>query len=117
MIELAQHCGGYGYRRVTVPLRDAGWKVSLGRAERQWKQEGLKVPTKQPKMARLWLSNGSRVRLRLDRRDHVWPYDFVHCRKEEGKAIRTLNILDEFSRECLAIRVKRKLKSTDVIDA
>ena len=117
MIELAREYGGYGYRRVAALLRDAGWFVSDGRIERLWKREGLKVPQKQPKKGRLWLNDGSCIRLRPERRDHVWSYDFVHCRTDDGKAFRTLNILDEFSRECLAIRVKRKLNSTDVIDA
>ena len=117
MIELARQYGRYGYRRVAVLLREAGWSVSDGRIERLWKREGLKVPHKQPKKGRLWLNDGSCVRLRPVHRNHVWSYDFVHCRTDEGKAFRTLNIIDEFSRECLAIRVKRKLNSTDVIDA
>lgn len=116
MIELARQYGSYGYRRVAVLLRDAGWQVSDGRIERLWKREGLKVPSKQPKRGRLWLNDGSCIRLRPERRNHVWSYDFVHCRTDDGKAFRTLNIMDEFSRECLTIRVKRKLNSTDVID-
>jgi transposase InsO family protein len=117
MIELARQYGSYGYRRVAALLRDAGWQVSDGRVERLWKREGLKVPTKQPKRSRLWLNDGSCIRLRPEYRNHVWSYDFVHCRTDDGKAFRTLNILDEFSRECLTIRVKRRLNSTDVIDA
>ncbi len=117
MIELARQYGGYGYRRVAALLRDAGWQVSDGRVERLWKREGLKVPPKQPKEGRLWLNDGSCIRLRPEHKNHVWSYDFVHCRTDDGRAFRTLNILDEFSRECLAIRVKRKLNSTDVIDA
>ena len=117
MIELARQYGSYGYRRVAALLRDAGWQVSDGRVERLWRREGLKVPPKQPKKSRLWLNDGSCVRLRPEYRNHVWSYDFVHCRTDDGKAFRTLNILDEFSRECLTIRVKRKLNSTDVIDA
>ncbi len=78
---------------------------------------GLKVPMKQPKRCRLWLNDGSCVRLRPEYVDQVRSYDFVHHRTEDGRAYRTLNIIDEFSRECLAIRVKRKLNSTDVIDA
>ena len=117
MIELARQYGRYGYRRVAVLLREAGWSVSDGRIERLCRREGLKVPHKQPKKGRLWLNDGSCVRLRPEYLNHVWSYDFVHCRTNEGKAFRTLNIIDEFSRECLAIRVKRKLNSTDVIDA
>lgn len=117
MIELARQYGRYGYRRVAVLLREAGWSVSDGRIERLWRREGLKVPHKQPKKGRLWLNDGSCVRLRPEHRNHVWSYDFVHCRTDDGKAFRTLNIIDEFSRECLTIRVKRKLNSIDVIDA
>ena len=117
MIELARRYGRYGYRRIAALLRGAGWSVSDGRIERLWRREGLKVPMKQPKKGRLWFNDGSCVRLRPEHRDHVWSYDFVHCRTDDGRAFRTLNILDEFSRECLAIRVKRKLNSMDVIDA
>jgi transposase InsO family protein len=91
MIELARQYGGYGYRRVTALLRDAGWQVSVGRVERLWKREGLKVPAKQPKKGRLWLNDGSCIRLRPERRNHVWSYDFVHCRTDDGKVFRTLN--------------------------
>ncbi len=117
MIELTRQYGRYGYRRNTALLRKAGWSVSDGRIERLWRREGLKVLMKQLKKGRLWLNDGSCVRLRPEYRNHVWSYDFVHCRTDDGKAFRTLNILYEHSRECLAIKVKRKLKSTDVIDA
>ncbi|WP_128253721.1 IS3 family transposase [Falsirhodobacter deserti] len=117
MIELARQYGRYGYRRIAALLRDAGWQVNDKRVERLWRREGLKVPSRQPKKGRLWLNDGSCVRLRSEHRDHVWSYDFVHCRTNDGKVFRTLNILDEFSRECLTIRVRRKLNSTDVIDA
>ena len=117
MIDLARQFGRYGYRRIAVLLREAGWSVSDGRIERLWRQEGLKVPQKQPKKGRLWLNDGSCVRLRPEYRNHGWGYDFVHCRTDDGKVFRTLNIIDEFSRECLAIKVDRKLNSTNVIDA
>jgi len=116
MIELSRQYGRYGYRRIAALLRDAGWSVSDGRVERLWRREGLKVPQKQPKKGRLWLNDGSCIRLRPQYVDHVWSYDFVHHRTEDGRACRTLNILDEYSRECLAIKVKRKLNSMDVID-
>lgn len=117
MIELARQYGRYGYRRIAALLRDAGWQVNDKRVERLWWREGLKVPPRQPKKGRLWLNDGSCIRLRSEYRDHVWSFDFVHCRTDDGKVFRTLNILDEFSRECLTIRVRRKLNSTDVIDA
>ena len=115
MIELARQFGRYGYRRIVALLRDAGWSVNDGRIERLWRREGLKVPQKQPKKGRLWLNDGSCVRLRPEYRNHVWSYDFVHCRTDDGKAFRTLNLIDEFSRECLAIKVDRKLNSMNVI--
>ncbi|WP_288992835.1 IS3 family transposase [uncultured Marinobacter sp.] len=117
MIELTRQYGRYGYRRVAALLRDAGWQVNDKRVERLWRREGLKVPMKQPKKGRIWMNDGSCVRLRPEYRNHVWSYDFVHHRTDDGRAFRTLNILDEYSRECLAIRVKRKLNSIEVIDA
>ena len=117
MIELTRQYGRYGYRRVAALLRDAGWQVNDKRVERLWRREGLKVPVSQPKKGRLWMNDGSCVRLRPEYQNHVWSYDFVHHRTDDGRAFRTLNILDEYSRECLAIRVKRKLNSTEVIDA
>ena len=114
MIELTRQYGRYGYRRIAALLRDAGWQVNDQRVERLWRREGLKVPMKQPKKGRLWLNDGSCVRLRPEYQNHVWSYDFVHHRTDDGKAFRTLNILDEYSRECLAIRVKRKLNSAEI---
>ena len=108
MIELARQYGRYGYRRIAALLRDAGWSVNDKRVERLWRLEGLKVPARQPKRGRLWLNDGSCVRLRAERPDHVWSYDFVHHRTHDGRAFRTLNVLDEFTRESLAIRVRRK---------
>jgi transposase InsO family protein len=116
MIELARQYGRYGYRRIAALLRDAGWHVNDKRVERLWRREGLKVPSKQPKKGRLWLNDGSCIRLMPAYRDHVWSYDFVHHRTDDGRAFRTLNLIDEYSRECLAIRVKRKLNSVAVID-
>jgi transposase InsO family protein len=102
-------------------LRQEGWLVNHKRVERLWRQEGLKVPKKQPKRRRLWLNDGSCIRLRPEYKDHVWSYDFVTARTDEGKAFegkafRMLNIIDEYSRECLAILVKRHITSQDVID-
>jgi putative transposase len=116
LIRLTRRYGRYGYRRIASLLRDEGWQVNDKRVERLWRREGLKVPSKQPKKGRLWANDGSCIRLRPEHRDHVWSYDFVHHRTDDGRAFRTLNILDEYSRECLAIRVARKLNSTDVID-
>jgi len=116
VIELARQYGRYGYRKIAALLRAAGWLVSDGRVARIWRREGLKVPHKQPKRGRLWLADGSCVRLRPEYRNHVWSYDFVEDRTHEGRKYRMLNVVDEFTHEAIAIRVKRKLNSTDVID-
>lgn len=115
MIELATQYGRYGYRRITAMLNAQGWRVNHKRIERLWRREGLKVPSKQPKRRRLWLNDGSCVRLRPSFRNHVWSYDFVHGCTNDGRSFRILNIIDEFTRECLAIQVARRLRSMDVI--
>src|SRR6185437_13782041 len=116
IIELARQYGRYGYRKIAELLRRAGWLVNDKRVERIWRREGLKVPARQPKRARLWLNDGSCMRLRAERPNHVWSYDFLEERTHEGRKLRLLNIIDEFTHECLAIRVSRRLKSVDVID-
>ena len=116
MVELATQYGRYGYRRVTAILHGEGWKVNPKRVERLWRQEGLKVPSRQPKRRRLWLNDGFCVRLRAARKNHVWSYDFVHERTHDGRAFRLLTILDEYTRECLAIDVKRQMNHQDVLD-
>ena len=116
IIELARQYGRYGYRKVAELLRQAGWIINDKRVERIWRREGLKVPPKQPKRGRLWLADGSCIRLRPQQRNHVWSYDFVNDRTHDGRKYRMLNVLDEFTHECLAIRVARKLKAIDVID-
>ncbi len=116
MIELATAYGRYGYRRVTALLNWEGWKVNHKRVERLWRREGLKVPQKQPKRGRLWLNDGSCLRLRAEYPNHVWSYDFVFDRTHDGRPLRMLTIVDEYTRECLAIDVERKLGSNDVLD-
>jgi len=106
----------YGYRRITALLRQRGWRVNHKRVARLWRREGLKVPRKQPKRRRLWLNDGSCVRHRPQRKNHVWSYDFVQTRTAEGRAVRLLTLMDEYTRECLAIRVGRKLSSEEVIE-
>jgi putative transposase len=117
LIALARQYGRYGYRKIAELLRStAGWVVNDKRVERIWRREGLKVPAKQPKRGRLWLTDGSCIRLRAERPNHVWSYDFVEDRTHDGRKYRMLNVIDEFTHECLAIRVNRKLKAVDVID-
>jgi putative transposase len=117
IIELATMYGRYGYRRITALLRRAGWLVNKKRVERIWRREGLKVPRRQPKKGRLWLNDGSCVRLRPERANHVWAYDFVQDRTHDGRTFRMLCVVDEFTREALAIKVDRKLGSAQVIES
>ena len=116
IISLARRYGRYGYRRITALLRGAGWAINRKRVARIWRREGLKVPQRQPKRRRLWLHEGACVRLRAERANHVWAYDFVEDRTHDGRKIRMLNIVDEYTREALAIRVARRLNAADVID-
>ena len=116
IIELATQYGRYGYRRVTALLKEESWLVNHKRVERIWRREGLKVPQKQPKRGRLWLNDGSCIRLRPKYRDHVWSYDFVVARTSDGRSFRILTVLDEYTRECLATLVNRRITSPDVID-
>jgi putative transposase len=117
IIELARQYGRSGYRKIAELLRStAGWVVNDTRVERIWRREGLKVPAQQPKRGRLWLNDGSCIRLRAERPNHVWSYDFVEDRTHDGRKYRMLNVIDEFTHECLAIRIQRQLKAVDVID-
>ncbi|MEM6504013.1 MAG: IS3 family transposase [Planctomycetota bacterium] len=116
IIELASIYGRYGYRRITALLRGEGWWVNHKRVERIWRREGLKVPKKQPKRGRLWLNDGSCIRLRPEYKDHVWSYDFVQARTRDGRSFRMLTVIDEFTRECLAIDVARRLNHDDVLE-
>jgi putative transposase len=117
IIALATKYGRYGYRRITALLNnEKGWRVNHKRVERIWRKEGLKVPKKQPKRGRLWLNDGSCIRLRSEYKDHVWSYDFMIDRTADGRPFKILNIIDEYTRECLAILVARRIKSHDVID-
>ena len=116
IIELACCYGRYGYRRIAALLKQEGWRVNHKRVMRIWRREGLKVPKKQPKRKRLWLNNGSCLRLRPEHKDHVWSYDFVMDRTHDGHPIRLLTLIDEYSRECLAIGVARKIKTSELIE-
>ena len=116
VIGLAGQYGRYGYRLITGLLRQQGWQLSPSRVERIWKQEGLKVPRKQPRRGRLWLADGSCLRLRPERPNHVWSWDFVMDRTDDGRPIKILTLIDEYTRECLAIHVARRIRASDVID-
>jgi putative transposase len=116
IVAIASQYGRYGYRRVTGVLIEEGFYVNHKRVERIWRREGLKVPQRQPKRGRLWFNDGSCVRLRPQYRNHVWSYDFMAARTSNGRPLRLLNIIDEYTRECLAIRVGRHLTSDDVLE-
>lgn len=116
IVSLAAKYGRYGYRRITALLRERGWLVNHKRVERIWRREGLKVPKKQPKRGRLWLNDGSCIRLRPQHKDHVWSYDFMVARTADGRPFKLLTIIDEYTRECLSIVVERRITSQDVID-
>jgi len=115
VIGVASEYGRYGYRQVTGILNMEGWDVGKDRVFRIWQEEGLKVPQKQPKRARLWLADGSCIRLRPEYPNHVWSYDFVAEKTYDGRNVKILNIIDEFFRECIASVVARRIRSQDVI--
>ena len=116
ILALATRYGRFGYRRITAMLKEKGWQVNHKRVERIWRKEGLKVPKKQPKRSRLWLNDGSCIRLRPEYKDHVWSYDFMIDRTANGRVFKILNIIDEYTRECLASLIDRKIRNQDVID-
>jgi putative transposase len=117
ILALGVKYGRYGYRRITALLQNAGWPVGKDRVQRIWRREGLKVPQKQRARGRLWLGDGSCMRLRPERPNHVWSYDFVKAMTNDGRALRILVVIDEYTRECLALRVARRLGSLQVIES
>lgn len=114
-IAIAKEYGRYGYKRVTEMLKSEGFRVNKKRIELIWRQEGLKVPSKQPKRSRLWLCDGSTIRHRPEFKNHVWTYDFVSDQTHDGRKFKVLNILDEHSRELLISYTARTIRSQDVI--
>lgn len=116
IVTLADKHGRYGYRRITALLNNEGWVVNKKRVQRIWRSEGLKVPQKQPKRARLWLNDGSCIRHRPAYKNHVWSYDFVMDRTEDGRAFKILNVIDEYSKESIGSLVRRKINSFDVLE-
>ncbi len=117
IVALASQYGRYGYRRITALLKRDGWEVGKDRVERIWRREGLKVPQRQKPRGRLWLNDGSCVRLRPERTNHVWSYDFVSAKTYDGRTVRMLNLIDEHSKECLLVRAERRWSSAKVIEA
>ncbi|MBE0591911.1 MAG: IS3 family transposase, partial [Gemmatimonadales bacterium] len=116
IVALASEYGRYGYRRVTARLQREGWRVNHKRVERSWRQQGLTVPPPPPGRGRLWLTDGSCLRRRPQHRHHVWSYDFVADRTHSGRPIRMVTVLDEYTREGLALEVPRTRTAQDVLD-
>lgn len=115
IVKLVEDYRRYGYRQIIAMLKNDGWRINHKRVERIWREEGLKVPKRQPKRRRLWLNDGSTIRLKPMYKNHVWSYDFVHERTSDGRAMRMLNKIDEYTRECLTIHVDRQIDSAEVL--
>jgi len=116
IIALACNYGRAGYRTITDMMRNKGYTINHKRVERIWREEGLKVPQKQQKRSRLWLNDGSCVRLRPTHKNHVWSYDFMEDKTVDGRKIRFLNIIDEYTRVCLASIPRRSWRNNDVLE-
>lgn len=117
IVTLAGQYGRYGYRRITALLKRIGWQVGKDRVERIWRREGLKVPQKQKPRGRLWLNDGSCVRLRPEHANHVWSDDLVSAKTPDGRTGRMLNLIDEPTRESLLVRPERRWSRARVIEA
>jgi putative transposase len=116
MHELVRQHTKYGYRFITAKLRQEGWQVNFKRIYRLWRREGFKVPKKTGKKRRLGHSGNGCVRLRAEHKDHVWAWDFIHDRTAAGHPLKWLAIMDEYTRECLALKVDRSITSDRVLD-
>jgi transposase InsO family protein len=114
---LASTYGRYGYRRITALLQREGWRVNHKRVERIWRQEGLKVPKKQPRRGRLGLNDGSCLRRRPGWPNHVWSYDFVADRTSEGRPLKMLTVVDQYTRECVRLAADRSMSGAKVVEA
>lgn len=115
-IQLVSEYGRCGYRRITALIRAESLQVNHKRVQRIWRELGLKVPKKQPKRGRLWLNDGSCICKKPEYRNHVWSYDFVEDRTHDGRKIRMLTVIDEYSREAFAVKVERRLTSKDIVE-
>lgn len=117
MRELVGQRPRFGYRRIAALLKREGWRANPKRVYRLWRQEGFKVPRKKRKRRSLGVSANACHCRRAERKDHVWTWDFVFDRTTRGGALKWLSVVDEFTRECLTLKVARNVTSEDVIDA
>jgi transposase InsO family protein len=117
MRELVRQRPRFGYRRIAALLKREGWRVNPKRVYRLWRREGLKVPQKKRKRRGLGMSENACHCRRAERKDHVWTWDFIYDRTTSGSALKWLSIVDEWTRECLCLKVARHVTSEDVIDA
>lgn len=115
ILELVREFPRFGYRQITRLLRGEGWQVNFKRVYRLWRQEGLKVPRKKRKRRRLGDASGGITRCKAERMNHVWSLDFVFDRTVNGRPLKILSIVDEFTRECIALEVNRRITSEDVV--
>jgi putative transposase len=116
MLKKAGRHPRYGYRRITALLRREGWRVNKKRVHRLWVAHGLKVPARQRKKRRLGLEDSGCPHYQAEHKDHVWCYDFVQDKTEDGKMLRFLVVVDEYTRECLALEVDRSFKAVEVTE-
>jgi transposase InsO family protein len=116
MLELVRAHPRYGYRRIWAMLRNEGWSVNRKRIWRLWKREGLKVPQKKHKKRRLGSSDNGILRQRATQVNQVWAWDFIFDRTAEGRSLKWLSLVDEYTRECLALEVGRTMTAVEVID-
>lgn len=116
MRALAKKHRRYGYRRIHAILVREGWRANRKKVQRLWRAEGLKVPQKQRKRRRLGTTENGTQRLRAERRNQVWSYDFTMDQTADGKRLKMMPVVDEFTRECLTIEVERSITAEGVID-
>lgn len=116
MHELVRRHPRFGYRRIWALLRAEGFGVNRKRVWRLWKREGFKVVQKQRKKRRLGCSANGIVRHRPQHKDHVWAWDFIHDRDRGNRPLKWFTLIDEYTRECLALEVERSMTAAEVID-
>jgi putative transposase len=115
MLELVREHPRFGYRRIWALLRREGFRINRKRVYRLWRQQGLKVPRRKKKRRRLGHSGNGCMRYRALGKDHVWAWDFIHDRTQEGRPLKWLSVVDEYTRECVALEVARSMTAPRVV--